>query len=99
MPHARTTDPQTSHEAARSVSKLRDMYETMLIAFESLGPMNDDQLIRLWRVGVNELGWREASESGIRSRRSELVAQGKLIDSGKRVKMKSGRMSIVWTIA
>jgi hypothetical protein len=96
MPHARTADPQTSHEAAKSVSKLREMYETMLIAFETLGPMNDEQLIKLWRVGVNELGWRAASESGIRSRRSELVAQGKLRDSGNRQKMSSGRMSIVW---
>lgn len=99
MPHARTTDPETSHEAAKSVSKLKEMYDTMLIAFESLGPMNDDQLIKLWKVGVKELGWREASESGIRSRRSELVAQGKIIDSGKRVKMRSGRLSIVWELA
>ena len=96
MPNARISDPETSHEAAKSVSKLKEMYDTMLIAFESLGPMNDEQLIKLWRVGVNELGWRSASESGIRSRRSELVAQGKIVDSGKRVKMQSGRMSIVW---
>lgn len=99
MPNARITDPETSHEAAKSVSKLRDMYDTMIIAFETLGPMNDEQLIKLWRVGVNELGWRSASESGIRSRRSELVAQGKLKDSGKRQKMQSGRLSIVWEIA
>jgi hypothetical protein len=99
MPNARITDPETSHEAAKSVSKLRDMYDTMIVAFETLGPMNDEQLIKLWRVGVNELGWRSASESGIRSRRSELVAQGKLKDSGKRQKMQSGRLSIVWEIA
>jgi hypothetical protein len=99
MPNARITDPETSHEAAKSVSKLRYMYDTMIIAFETLGPMNDEQLIKLWRVGVNELGWRSASESGIRSRRSELVAQGKLKDSGKRQKMQSGRLSIVWEIA
>ncbi len=96
MPNARISDPETSQAAAKSVSKLKEMYDTMLIAFESLGPMNDEQLIKLWRVGVNELGWRSASESGIRSRRSELVAQGKIVDSGKRVKMQSGRMSIVW---
>jgi hypothetical protein len=99
MPNARITDPETSHEAAKSVSKLRYMYDTMIVAFETLGPMNDEQLIKLWRVGVNELGWRSASESGIRSRRSELVAQGKLKDSGKRQKMQSGRLSIVWEIA
>lgn len=99
MPNARITDPETSHEAAKSVSKLRYMYDTMIIAFETLGPMNDEQLIKLWRVGVTELGWRSASESGIRSRRSELVAQGKLRDSGKRQKMQSGRLSIVWEIA
>lgn len=99
MPHARITDPETSHEAAKSVSKLKDTYDTILTAFGTLGPMNDEQLIKLWRVGVHELGWRSASESGIRSRRSELVAQGKLRDSGKRQKMQSGRMSIVWELA
>jgi hypothetical protein len=56
--------------------------------------MNDEALIRAWRHENKKY----ASDSGIRSRRSELVASGKIIDTGSRVKMSSGRNSIVWDV-
>jgi hypothetical protein len=37
-----------------------------------------------------------ASESGIRSRRAELVAQGLVVDTGGRVKLPSGRWATLW---
>jgi hypothetical protein len=37
-----------------------------------------------------------ASDQGIKSRRAELVAEGFVEDSGKRVILPSGRKSIVW---
>jgi hypothetical protein len=95
MPNTRITDPETSHEAAKSVSRLADSYRIILDLLASFGPMNDEELIRLWKSHSN----KPASDSGIRSRRSELAAQGRVIDTGERVKMSSGRASIVWGIA
>jgi hypothetical protein len=88
----RTTDPTTSHNAGKSVTGLAETYRLILSALDK-GGQNDEGLIKLWRQ--NE-GWKLVSDSGIRSRRSELTAQGIVQDSGKRIKMASGRMSIVW---
>lgn len=95
MPHTRTTDPQTSHDAARSVSKLTETYRLILEIFDTFGPMNDERLLLTWKAS----GLKQISDSGLRSRRSELVAQGKLEDSGDRWEMSSGRQSIVWKVA
>lgn len=94
MPSTRTNDPQTSHDAEKSVSKLAESYGLILGFFRNYGPMNDEKLIRLWKLD----GSKRAADSGIRSRRAELVAAGRLEDSGERVKMESGRMSIVWRL-
>jgi hypothetical protein len=37
-----------------------------------------------------------ASESGIRSRRAELVDRGLVVDTGRRIRLESGRYAIVW---
>ena len=93
--NTRTTDPQTSHAAAKSVTGLAESYRIIMDLFRAHGSMNDVDLIAKWR----KLGLKAASDSGIRSRRSELAATGLVIDSGDRHKMDSGRMSIVWDIA
>lgn len=94
MPNTRTTDPSTSHAAEKSVSKLAESYRIILDLFEKHGPMNDEQLLDRWKYEAPKPG----SPSGIRSRRSELVAAERLRDSGERIKMTSGRMSIVWEL-
>jgi len=38
----------------------------------------------------------KASQSGLRSRRAELVKIGLVRDSGKRAQLRSGRYAIVW---
>src|SRR3954469_21723826 len=75
--HARKTDPATSHAAAASLGpKLREtqhaVYEALLIG----GPMTDTQLVTFY--GRNELALHLPlqSESGIRTRRRELVDAG-----------------------
>jgi hypothetical protein len=91
MAKARRTDPETSHEAADSVTNVTLTQEYILKALKR--PRNDTQLIEAYR------GYKtapRASESGIRSRRAELVDAGLVDDSGNRVKMPSGRFSIVW---
>lgn len=95
MPNTKITHPSTSHQAERSVTGLAESYRIILDLFRSFGPMNDETLLKTWRA-TNK---KPASDSGIRSRRSELAATGLIVDSGDRVKMASGRASIVWRIA
>jgi len=95
MPHARHTDPTTSHEAAGSVTGLSTTMKNILFMFESYGPMSDEELARMWALRVA----RFISDSGLRSRRSELVALGYIKDSGARARTRSGRSTIVWAVA
>lgn len=95
MPNTRTLDPSTSHNAEKSVSRLAESYRIILDILREHGAMNDETLIATWRKQSS----KPASDSGIRSRRSELVATGLIVDSGERQKMQSGRDSIVWRLA
>jgi hypothetical protein len=91
MPHARHTDPHTSHEASRSVGNITATQEYILKALTR--PATDVDLVERYQ---NLRNAPRASESGIRSRRSELVAAGLVKDSGARVRLASGRNAIVW---
>lgn len=91
MPHARNTDPQTSHEAAASVKDLTETKKHILIALNR--PRTDIGLGEAYR---NLKFAPRVSESGLRSRRSELVAEGLVKDSGRREKLPSGRHAIIW---
>jgi hypothetical protein len=95
--HARHTDPSTSHAAAKSLSSdtLRRSQMAVLSVLCDRGPMDDKQLVR-------EYSWHPLfkalpqSDSGLRTRRKELVAQGLVEDSGMKVQSSSGRQMIVW---
>jgi len=93
MPHARTTDPETSHEAARSVKNLTQTQENILRIFNKYRRLTDEMLLRYYRGQYRKPA---VSDSGLRSRRAELVARGLLEDSGLRSKMNSGRNAIMW---
>lgn len=98
MPHARTTDPATSHLAAMSVRNLTTTQEAIMRLYNQFGRMTDEQLLTHYRRLHFQGEAPFASDSGIRSRRAELVALGKLEDSGDREKMRSGRNAIVWRL-
>lgn len=87
---ARGGDPQTSHDAGRSVATSK-VHAAVLDAYDRMGPMTDEALI----VWVFRMG-HKASDSSVRSRRAELVAAGKVRDSGQRATTTSGRKAIVW---
>lgn len=93
MPHARTTDPETSHAAARSVKNLTEIKIKILEVLET--PQTDHDLVFNIRATTDWL----VSESGVRSRRAELVQAGLVEDSGSRVKLPTGRYAIVWRTA
>jgi len=98
MPHARRTDPRTSHEAASSVKNLTDT-KRAIVLLVTAEPMTDDTLVHVYQTMARLELAPSASESGIRSRRAELVRDGLLIDSGARQKLSSGRNAIVWAVA
>ena len=91
-PRARLTDPETSHAAAaelkrESVTRLRSVVLSLLRKCEM-----DDRSLVVLALQLEP----KYSQSGIRTRRAELVELGLVEDSGKRVRMPSGRMAIVW---
>jgi hypothetical protein len=94
MAYARVTDPQTSHDAAKSVDNITATQHVILSLLRT--PMCDLELLTAYRLSV-EVGIAPyASESGIRSRRSELVDAGLVIHSGDYKLSPSGRKMMVW---
>lgn len=98
QPHARSTDPLTSFEAAVSVKELTKKQEAVLEVFDRLGPLYDERLVQAYDDlhEYDPARWPEQSESGIRSRRAELVTLGYLRDSGVRAITRSKRGTTVW---
>lgn len=90
MPHARRTDPETSHEAAESVTNITPLKQEILQRL--MTPMTDADLYELLTISSRLI----VTESGVRSRRSELVQAGLVRDTGARQKLKTGRNAIVW---
>ena len=99
QPRARSTDPQTSADAARSVTRLRPKQEAVLKVLKAYGWLTLEQLVQNYGRIHREVGLPQQSDSGIRTRCSELVAMGLVRDTGERRKMSTGRMAIVWEAA
>jgi hypothetical protein len=88
VPVARNSDPETSWEAALSLSaqRIRESQTEILRILRENGPLCDQDIAK----------WTHQSPSGARTRRSELVLLGFVEDTGERVRLPSGRRSIVW---
>lgn len=96
-PRARNTDPTTSHQAAASVAT-DTVTRTQALILDTLrahGPLTDEQLCQR----IAEIERKPVSVSGIRTRRSELAADGRVIDTGDRQPTRAGRQAIVWGLA
>lgn len=89
---ARAGDPQTSWQAAQSVTPeaLRASQQQVLDILRKHGPLTDEGIYRY----VNG----EQSVSGARTRRSELVDVGLVRDSKARARTAAGRQTIVWEV-
>ena len=90
-PRARRDDPSTSHAAAASVRALtptrRRVWEIV-----SQQPSTDFEIRDQWFATDGP----PISDSGLRTRRSELVEMGLLADSGRTRKGPTGRAYTVW---
>jgi hypothetical protein len=93
---ARATDPETSQDAAAAfyVAKLKAYQYDIFRLLSLFGPAHDEEIVRRAKLhGVKQ------KESGIRTRRHELVELTLLRDSGQRVILSdSHRESIVWEV-
>lgn len=97
--HARATDPVESHIAASRVrSSHMDVVKERILACFIPGPANDEELIRRYRELFSD---DPVSDSGIRSRRSQLLNPrwgekwwpARIERTGERAPTKHGRPS------
>lgn len=96
---ARATDPETSHEAAASVKGLRASQEAVRATLQALSTATLEELVRGYQKFRDEgMPLPPQSESGIRTRLSELRKRGLVVDSGRRRITRSGRKAIVWRL-
>ena len=97
---ARTSDPETSRLAAQSVTRLTEKQTAVLRLMRvARHGMTDHGLVALYTAQAGEGRCPRQSESGIRTRRAELVARGRVVDTGTRVRLASGRSAVVWKAA
>lgn len=93
---ARNSDPETSHEAAKSVRNVGPIHEAILATFRAHAPLTDEELVAVY--GCTACGPApRASDSSIRSRRKELAVLGRVVEVGLR-RLSSGRNGRVWSL-
>lgn len=104
-PRARGTDPQTSHRAAkRAAGELTRKQQAVLDCFRYMEALNapyghmmgrfrmtDPQLIGKYNSFREKQNWPAQSDSGIRTRRHELVKAEKIEAAGETRGSRSGR--------
>jgi len=93
---ARRTDPWTSWAAADSLTNLREKQRAVLWAFLERYPdgASLDQIVACYHLAAYRPGGPpEQSDSGIRTRVSELAARGYVYDSGRTRTLPSGRQA------
>ena len=95
----RKTDPDTSRDAALSVTEETVTMTQKRILEKLQVAMTDYELVDLFNLDREYGNANFVSDSGIRSRRAELVARGLVVDSGLRSKLPSGRFGIMWKVA
>ena len=100
---ARRSDPLTSHHAAESVARdperIRTSQAYILRLLLDQGPATDDEIAHRYHLDALEGDPglpMMLSPSGLRTRRHELVALGRVRDSGERERLQTGRLAIVW---
>lgn len=97
-PRARNTDPDTSHRAAKKVKhNITERRRAAFQALQAMGPATDLGLWFYYQTHRGSKGWPQQSESGLRTRRAELVRLGKIQQSG--VSEITNRKRIVWETA
>jgi hypothetical protein len=92
---ARSTDGPTSHKAASSVTRMTRKRQDVMATFRRFGSLTDEQLVQVYGT-MDDV--TDQSESGLRTRRSELVRMELLQDTGTKRRIRSGRQAVVWGV-
>ena len=96
--HARNSDPDTSHAAAKSVRDLTGVQQG-IVEILNWKPLTDEQLVIAYENAYIEFEYPEATPQSIRSRRAELVRTGHVEFTGRKEQLKSGRWARVWKLS
>lgn len=91
-PRARTTDPDTSHDAALSMAVPSQAQRAAAhVALTKHGPMTADEIDAM----LEGDGWRTTTAG---RRLSELAEMGAVVRTDDKRKTRSGRMAYVWMV-
>ncbi len=94
QPRARNKDPETSHEAAKSVRNVTATHEAIVaILAEQPYPLTDEQIHDALRARHFQV-----SPSGARTRRAELVTAGRVEFAGSHGTTLAGRATRKWQL-
>jgi hypothetical protein len=88
FPRVRTSDPETSHQAAASITDVSSHYAQILEALSTIGPLGKDGISFYSRLDPNQIA----------RRLNEMQKLGLIRLSGKTVKSNSNRQEREWTI-
>ena len=99
-PRVRPADPATSHAAAAAVTRanVTEVKAAVLALFRRHGPMAYHEWIPKYFRLAAEHEAPAHSESGLRTRRSELVQDGLLRDSHRTTPTLGGHQAVVWEL-
>lgn len=92
---ARKTDPHTSHEAAAALDPIRvsNVQFAIVDLLRTYGPMSDGEIAQYYRG----LGHPSHSDSGLRTRRHELVDAG-IVEAYSTFTNQRGRSVLRWDL-
>lgn len=98
---ARRTDPETSHAAAQSVD-VNPNQQGILTVFRRYKTMTDQEMVSHYDNARLFENWGkrlpQQSESGMRTRRAELVKKGVIEWNGHKKVLDTGRQARVWAL-
>lgn len=99
--NARTTDPQTSKDAAKLNREAKaEQKKAILWLLQNIGPMTDHELTYHYAKNRAKKGWPATQADGVRKRRSDLKNEGKVVSTGRTSGFALGHApSTVWTVA
>lgn len=98
----RTRDLETSWDAAarQTNTKTKSLQDDIEWILQNAGPLTDDEIGKHYRmlIGEQPFTYQWATPQSLRTRRSELVAQGRVVGTTEKRPSDNGGPSTVWMV-